>query len=32
VRIKPIKQIQIRLDGGYGLYSFFFGGSLSYGF
>lgn len=32
VRIKPIKQIQIRLDGGYGLYNFFFGGSLSYGF
>ncbi|MEC7526255.1 MAG: hypothetical protein VYE22_40615 [Myxococcota bacterium] len=32
VRIKPIKQIQIRIDGGYGLYSFFFGGSLSYGF
>jgi len=32
VRIKPIRQIQIRIDGGYGLYNFFFGGSVSYGF
>jgi hypothetical protein len=32
VRFKPIHQLQIRIDGGYGLYSFFFGGSVSYGF
>ncbi len=32
VRIKPIRQVQIRIDGGYGLYNFFVGGSVSYGF
>ena len=32
VRFKPIHQLQIRIDGGYGLYNFFFGGSISYGF
>lgn len=32
LRFKPIHQVQIRLDGGYGLYNFFFGGSLAYGF
>lgn len=32
VRIKPIRQVQIRIDGGYGIYNFFFGGSVSYGF
>ena len=32
LRFKPIRQIQIRVDGGYGLYNFFFGGSVSYGF
>jgi len=32
VRFKPIHQFQIRIDGGWGLYNFFFGGSLSYGF
>lgn len=32
VRFKPIHQMQIRLDGGYGLYNFFFGGNVSYGF
>ena len=32
VRFKPIHQLQIRLDGGYGLYNFFFGGNVSYGF
>ncbi|MFK7992214.1 MAG: hypothetical protein AB8I08_39710 [Sandaracinaceae bacterium] len=32
VRIKPIRQVQIRIDGGYGLYNFFFGGSVAYGF
>lgn len=32
LRFKPVHQFQIRVDGGYGLYSFFFGGSLSYGF
>ena len=32
VRIKPIRQVQIRIDGGYGLYNFFFGGAVSYGF
>lgn len=32
IRIKPVHQFQIRIDGGYGLYNFFFGGSLSYGF
>ncbi|MGE0788229.1 MAG: hypothetical protein AB7S26_21330 [Sandaracinaceae bacterium] len=32
VRFKPIRQVQIRIDGGYGLYNFFFGGSVYYGF
>lgn len=32
MRFKPIRQIQIRIDGGYGLYNFFFGGSIYYGF
>lgn len=32
VRFKPIRQIQIRIDGGYNLYGFNFGGSLGYGF
>lgn len=32
LRFKPIRQLQIRVDGGYGLYNFFFGGSVSYGF
>ena len=32
VRFKPIHQLQIRIDGGYGLYNFFFGGSVAYGF
>lgn len=32
LRFKPIHQLQIRVDGGYGLYNFFFGGSISYGF
>jgi len=32
IRIKPIRQVQIRLDGGYNLYGFNFGGSLGYGF
>ncbi len=32
VRFKPIHQLQIRVDGGYGLYSFVFGGSVAYGF
>lgn len=32
VRFKPIHQLQIRIDGGYGLYNFFFGGGVSYGF
>ena len=32
VRIKPVRQFQIRIDGGYGLYNFFFGGSIYYGF
>ncbi|MCB9597172.1 MAG: hypothetical protein H6719_30895 [Sandaracinaceae bacterium] len=32
VRFKPVHQFQIRIDGGYGLYNFFFGGSASYGF
>lgn len=32
VRIKPIRQIQIQLNGGYNLYGFNFGGSLAYGF
>ena len=32
IRIKPIHQVQIRIDGGYNLYGFNFGGSLGYGF
>lgn len=32
VRFKPIHQLQIRIDGGYGLYNFFFGAGASYGF
>lgn len=32
LRFKPIRQVQIRIDGGYGLYNFFFGGSVYYGF
>lgn len=32
VRIKPVRQVQIRIDGGYGIYNFFFGGSVYYGF
>ncbi len=32
MRFKPIHQVQIRVDGGFGLYNFFFGGSVSYGF
>jgi hypothetical protein len=32
LRFKPIHQIQIRVDGGYNLYGFNFGGSIAYGF
>ena len=32
IRIKPIHQVQIRIDGGYNLYGFNFGGSVGYGF
>lgn len=32
LRFKPIRQIQIRVDGGYNLYGFNFGGSVAYGF
>lgn len=32
LRFKPIHQLQIRIDGGYGLYNFFFGAGVSYGF
>lgn len=32
LRFKPIRQLQIRIDGGYGLYNFFVGGSVAYGF
>ncbi len=32
LRFRPIRQIQIRLDGGYNLYGFNFGGSIGYGF
>ncbi|MEZ4335777.1 MAG: hypothetical protein R3B82_04030 [Sandaracinaceae bacterium] len=32
VRFKPLHQVQIRIDGGWGLYSFYWGGSVSYGF
>lgn len=31
LRFNPIRQVQIRVDGGYGLYNFYFGGSVSYG-
>jgi hypothetical protein len=32
LRFKPIRQIQIQVNGGYNLYGFNFGGSLAYGF
>ena len=32
VRFKPIRQVQIQLNGGYNLYGFNFGGSIAYGF
>lgn len=32
LRFKPIRQLQIRIDGGWGIYNFFVGGSLAYGF
>lgn len=32
VTIRPIRQIQIRIDGGYNLYGFNVGGSIGYGF
>lgn len=32
LRFKPIHQLQIRVDGGYNLYGFNFGGSLAFGF
>jgi hypothetical protein len=32
LRFKPIRQVQIRIDGGWGIYNFFVGGSVSYGF
>lgn len=32
LRFKPIRQIQIRVDGGWGIYNFFVGGSVAYGF
>jgi hypothetical protein len=32
LRFKPIRQLQIRIDGGWGIYNFFAGGSVSYGF
>lgn len=31
LRFNPIRQIQIRVDGGYALYGFFVGGSVAYG-
>ncbi len=31
-RFKPIRQIQIRIDGAYNLYGFSFGGGVAYGF
>jgi hypothetical protein len=32
LRFKPIRQIQVQVNGGYNLYGFNFGGSLAYGF
>ncbi len=32
LRFKPIHQVQLRIDGGYNLYGFNFGGSVAYGF
>lgn len=32
IRIKPIRQIQLRLEGGFALFGFHFGGSLAIGF
>ena len=32
VRFKPIRQLQIRIDGGYGIYNFFFGATAMFGF
>lgn len=32
LRFKPIRQVQIQINGGYNLYGFNFGGSLAYGF
>jgi hypothetical protein len=32
IRIKPIRQFQIRLEGGFAGYGFYFGGSLAVGF
>jgi hypothetical protein len=32
LRIKPIRQIQIRIEAGFALYAFHFGGSLAFGF
>lgn len=32
LRFKPIRQVQIRIDGGYNLYGFNVGGSIGYGF
>lgn len=32
LRFKPIRQIQIQVNGGYNLYGFNFGGSIAYGF
>ncbi len=32
LRFKPIRQLQIRVDGGYNLYGFNVGGSIAYGF
>lgn len=32
IRIKPMRQIQIRVEGGYAAYAIYFGGSLAFGF
>lgn len=32
VRIKPLRQLQIRVEGGFAAYAFHFGGSLAFGF
>ncbi len=32
VRIQPMRQLQIRVEGGYALYALYFGGSLAFGF